>query len=515
MRDQTGLEHMIWVGEQPVATSLAFGKAKLSNRIAQPVALEAEPGIIHYRFDHDEQPYYVAQVALNSGDIAAEVALNVSSIAAAQNRLVWVLVASTLTVAAMGSTLGVFLARRISQPLVRLSDAAEEFRKGDLSSPVLVDAQVHEVWQVAQALENARIELQHTLSNLEQEKAWINHLLESIVEGIMTLDQKGRITFFSEGAERITGWKRDQVLNQPCDQIFRLVETEAAFSQSIPKPGARSTLMVELTGGNQASLSITRSQLAPFDLTHAEVVLVFRDVSEEEFVHRLLGDFLANIAHEFRTPLSALAASIELLMDQVSDLSADELQELLTSLHLGALGLQTLVDNLLESASIQARRFRVSPRRTDLGQVIANSVHTMQPLLDKYHQRLSIEMPAFVPEVIADGRRVEQVLVNLLSNANKYGPPDAEIRIDVKVTQEWVRVKVADRGPGIPERQRNQVFYRFMRPGLDTDSAKVGAGLGLSVVKAIIDAHGGQVGVDEHPGGGAVFWFTLPVAREL
>ncbi|MBN1666140.1 MAG: hypothetical protein JW862_03605, partial [Anaerolineales bacterium] len=245
-----------------------------------------------------------------------------------------------------------------------------------------------------------------------------------------------------------------------------------------------------------------------------EIALVFRDISEEEAVRRLLGHFLANVAHEFRTPLTALAASIELLMDQAGDLSPDELRELLTNLHLGTLGLQTLVDNLLESASIEAGRFHVTPRASDLGQIIAEASQTMRPLLEKYGQHLVINLPVSAPLVKADPRRIIQVLVNFLGNASKYGPPEAEIEIDVTTTPTLARVAVADHGPGIPAEGRRDLFQRFVFPEKSSQTAQAGAGLGLSVVKAIVEAHAGQVGVEDRLGGGSVFWFSLPLVKE-
>ena len=510
MRDQTGVEQTILVDGQPIATS--FNDKFKTDEHTQRTRFGANTISNHLIFEFDGQQYYSAWIPIISENIGAQVALNVSTISETQKRLVWILIGSILIVAAMGSGLGAFLARRISQPLVSLAETAEEFQKGDLSLEVVVDTRVKEVKEVAQALENARIDLGRTLDNLEQEKAWINHLLELIVEGIMTLDSEGRITYFSEGAERITGWTRDKILKRSCDEVFRLPELDSAFSQNFPLPGYRNKLVVELSGGRYSTLSISQAQLAPSEVRDAEIVLVFRDISEEVIIHRLLGDFLANIAHEFRTPLSALVASIELLMDQAPDLSDDELQELLNSLHLGAIGLQTLVDNLLESASIEAGRFHVTPRDSDLGGIISKAAQTMQPLLEKYCQHLVVEIPVSIPEVNADARRIEQVIVNLLSNASKYGPTDAQIKIIANREQDWVRVQVTDRGPGVSREQREHVFYRFTRPEPTSDSAKVGAGLGLSVVKAVVEAHGGKVGVDDHPTGGSIFWFTLPVA---
>jgi signal transduction histidine kinase len=207
-----------------------------------------------------------------------------------------------------------------------------------------------------------------------------------------------------------------------------------------------------------------------------------------------------------------VAASAELLLDQSPDLTAAELQELLASLHLGILGLQTLVDNLLESSSIETGHFRAYARPSSLGEIIVEAIRTMQPLLDRRRQHLTVELPAAIPVVQADPRRTVQVLVNLLSNAAKYSPDEAEIEIGATVPGNRVRVTVADQGPGIPAEERNVLFRRFAHPSTGNDYAKIGAGLGLSVVKAVVEAQGGQVGIEDRPGGGAVFWFTLPTA---
>jgi PAS domain S-box-containing protein len=505
MHAHTGLEHSLSVGGQLVATSLTAWPA---------LSCAASGDAGRSSFAVNGLPYYVACFPLDAGVLEAGVALEVTEIVVTQQRLVGTLIVSILAVVMVASLLGVLLARRISQPLAHLSAAAETMSKGDLDSPLDVEARVREVALVAQALEGARVDLKRTLAELREEKAWTDHLLESIVEGIVTLDRDSHVTFFSHGAERITGWQREQVLGQACDQIFRPFETDEPFSQLIPPPGRRQKISVELRDGRQAILAVTGARLLPPEGGDAQVALVFRDVSEAEAVHRLLGHFLANVAHEFRTPLSALAASVELLLDQAPDLSATELEELLNSVHLSVVGLQTLIDNLLESASIEAGRFRVYPRASTVREIIAEAIRVMRPLLDKRGQRLVVDLPDSMPVVRADARRTVQVLVNLLSNASKYGPDDVEIKVGAAVQGEWVRVTVADTGPGVPPEYRDDLFRRFVYPSSVSDKAQVGAGLGLSVVKAIVEAHGGKVGIDDRQGGGSVFWFTLPKVCE-
>jgi PAS domain S-box-containing protein len=382
---------------------------------------------------------------------------------------------------------------------------------GPLEGSPAPEPGAREVALLTQALDGARNDLQSTLAELRREKAWADHLLEAIGEGIVTLDRQGRITFFSQGAERITGWQRDEVLGQNCDRVFRPAESTEPFSRLIPGPGRRHRIPVETRDGRQVLLAVTGARLLPPEGGEARVALVFRDVSEEEAVHHLLGHFLANVAHEFRTPLSALAASVELLRDQAPDLTHSEMEELLASLHLGVRGLQALIDNLLESASIEAGHFRVKPRPAKLDGIIAEATSAMQPLLDKHDQRLVLELPAAFPVVQADPRRTVQVLSNLLSNASKYGPDDTEIVVRAVEANGFLRISVVDSGPGVPPRDRADLFRRFKRVGSDNEMAPAGAGLGLSVVKAIVEAQGGEVGMDDRPGGGSVFWFTLPL----
>ncbi len=516
MRAQTGLEHTLLAAGRPVATSI--GNGSLSSQTERSVMPEKCEQCV---YTVNDQPYYgyifsltTEAAAATKPEIEAEVALAVTDIAATQEGLVWAMVGSIVLAAAVGSGLGTLLARRINRPLTQLTAAATALSQGDLDSSMAIEAQVREITLVSRALEQARLDLLRTLAELRQEKAWTDHLLEAIVEGIITLDDDNRITFFSRGAEYITGWSRADVTGRSCDELFQPVETDKSFSEFIPPPDRRHKLMVEMAGGRQATLSITGARLIPPETGEARVALVFRDVSEEEAVHRLMGHFLANVAHEFRTPLSAAVASIELLLDQAPDLSPAELQELLTSLHLGLFGLQTLVDNLLESASIEAGRFHINPRQAQLSKIIAEAIRTMQPLLDKHGQRLVVELPAALPVVRADPRRTGQVLVNLLSNASRYGPDEAEITLGATVAEGWVRVTVADQGPGIQPEYRNDLFRRFVYPTADNDKTKYGAGLGLSVVKAVVEAHGGQVGIEDRPGGGSVFWITLPVEQE-
>jgi signal transduction histidine kinase len=332
------------------------------------------------------------------------------------------------------------------------------------------------------------------------------------MEGIITINYDSQITFFSRGAEHILGRHAGQAIGRKINDIFQLPNHQSDFDTILPAIlKERKNVDVLLPDHQIASLAITGARLSRPGEQETETVLVFRDISREEAVHRLLGQFLANTAHEFRTPLSSLEASIELLLDQAPELSQSELLELHTSLHIGLIGLHTLVDNLLESANIEARRFRISPRQCDLRDVIAEALQTMQPLLSKYQQNLTVELPIDDLLIKADPRRITQVLINLISNASRYGPSNSEIEIRTQINNDWVKIEVMDRGPGITPEYRKNLFSRFVYPQTSDHISTTGAGLGLSVVEAIVTAHGGEVGVEDRSGKGSIFWFRLPV----
>lgn len=511
MQDQTGLEHILLIDDEFIASSFPSAAARQASRL---LAEGEEGAFTRSTFALNGAPYYAIQLTLGRPGVVDEIALEVTDITLTQRRLMALVAASTLLVAAVGSILGVLLARRIGRPLLELTQAAATLSTDDLDTAVTVHSQVPEVTMVVRALEKARTDLWRTLHELRQTNAWNDHLLDSISEGIVVLDEETRITFFSPGAERITGWSQPEVYGRGCDEVFHLADSDEPFSRFLPQSGQPYKVTLALPDQRQVTLAVTSAPLSLPSIGKAGVALVFRDISDAERIHHLLGHFLANVTHEFRTPLSALAVSTELLVEQGADLSQNESKELLNSLHLGILGLQTLIDNLLESASLEAGRFRVYPRPTDLHQVITEAAQTMKPLQEKYSQRVHLEFSPDLPTVQTDPRRTTQVLVNLLSNAIKYSPDGAEIIVTAAEQEEVVRVAVLDQGPGVPPGYRPNLFRRLVYPSAELGKAQYGVGLGLSVVKAIVEAQGGQVGVVDRPEGGSAFWFTVPKGKE-
>jgi len=341
-------------------------------------------------------------------------------------------------------------------------------------------------------------------------------VLQSIQEGLALLDSGGRVTYLNSSAERITGWSAADALGQPLETLMPLAVVQGGLLERVAAAEKISQVNVLNRSGQELTLAITRSSLPARPGVTSRMVLVFRDVTEADAAQRLRSYFLANISHEFRTPLSALKASVELMLEEIEDLSKAETIELVKSLHFSVTGLQTLIDNLLESVSIEAGRFHIRRRPTDLHALVEDAHKLMQPLLERRNQQLVIDIPASLPSVAVDPMRLSQVLVNLISNASKYGPMDKPIELRVCLEEDaMLRFSVSDQGSGISAADRENVFRRFIRLDDDKDKAQYGVGLGLSVVKTIVESHGGQVGLDLRPGGGNIFWFTLPLKGKV
>lgn len=337
-------------------------------------------------------------------------------------------------------------------------------------------------------------------------------LIQSVPEGIIVIDDAGRVQFCNHGAEQIAGWPGGSANGESIDRVLPLAG-EGSLLERIRSNGPLPSLDIVRRDGRTVTLTVSCTSLGAADDPAARSVLVLRDVTESDAAQRLRSYFLANISHEFRTPLAALKASVELLLEDFGTLSPDETLSLLNSVHLSVTSLQTLIDNLLESVSIEAGRFQIRRRPTDLNTIVLDAAGVMKPLLERRNQELRIGIPPNLPRVSVDPLRLTQVLVNLLSNASKYGPMDRPIGLDLTLAEGCLKVAVSDYGEGIPEEERENVFRRFIR--LDNkDYAQYGVGLGLALVKAIVEEHGGTVGLDGRPGGGSVFWFTIPLQEE-
>jgi K+-sensing histidine kinase KdpD len=189
-------------------------------------------------------------------------------------------------------------------------------------------------------------------------------------------------------------------------------------------------------------------------------------------------ELLSSIAHEIRTPVTALATASELIREDLNDLGRDELLRIVETMHRGAIWLPGLVENLLCAATLTEGRLRIARRRIALGELAHDVTSVVEPLLRQHRQWIRVVERRDVCDMLGDGRRIGQALINLLVNASKHGQPGTRIDVLIARRRDHVRVSVADRGPGLPEQAAATLFSPFTR-GMDTNRAGIdGVGAG-------------------------------------
>ena len=215
---------------------------------------------------------------------------------------------------------------------------------------------------------------------------------------------------------------------------------------------------------------------------------------------------LATLAHELRGPLHSLSASATVLVEDLDELSPEQIKQMARAIQRRALWLQGLTENLLCAASVERGGLSVTPTPQDLRSVVEEAVLVVEPLLTRRGQTVAVRLPDCPAVALVDGRRVGQALANLILNASKYSDPGTRIEITLAPAEVggW-RISVADEGVGLPPGDVNALFEPYVRGDETTD----GLGLGLAVVKAIAAAHNGRVGAAPREGAGATFWIEL------
>jgi signal transduction histidine kinase len=222
-------------------------------------------------------------------------------------------------------------------------------------------------------------------------------------------------------------------------------------------------------------------------------------------------EFLGVISHELRTPIHVLMGFLRLLEKSMGGSPDDAPHGYLSRAKSATEVLARLVNDILDLRQMQAGTFRLRPGAVDVGAVARTAVTTMADLAAQKALRLDLALPPDLPSVWADGDRLTQVFVNLLSNAIKFTPDGGRVSVSLSAEAEALRVTVADTGIGIAPADRSRLFKPFTQLDMGQTRAAGGVGIGLSICAAIVNAHGGRIGVESEPGHGSRFWFSLPL----
>jgi PAS domain S-box-containing protein len=342
-------------------------------------------------------------------------------------------------------------------------------------------------------------------------------IISIAADAIISVDEEQRILIFNEGAVSTFGYSKEEVLGAPLSMLvperFRAAHHEhvrgfAAERGPARKMGERGGIVGLRKGGEEFPAEATISRLVIGGRRVLTVVL--RDVTERRRLERAREEVLAIVSHDLRTPLSAILTNVGTLL-RTGRGEDQEQRRLLERVQRSITVMSQLIEDLLDANRLEAGRFSVAPESLSIEEVLTQVVDVLQPLLIQKSLSLVCEVSPDLPQVLADPTRVRQIFMNLLGNAIKFTPRGGTVAVRSEPLGDLLRFSVTDTGPGIPEAEVGHLFDRFWQaPG----TAGLGTGLGLFIVKGIVEAHGGEIWAESEVGKGSSFLFTLPAARQ-
>jgi signal transduction histidine kinase len=408
---------------------------------------------------------------------------------------------------------GVILGQWVAAPVRALTAAAVRLGKGDFSTSIPPGGAA-EVGTLARTMEDMRRNLVDLTSTLRRREAEAQAVLSGIVEGVYAVDKNRAIRYLNPQAARLLNVDMATAIGRFCGDVLqpRDVNGLRPCDFDCPIVKARMEGTAQSIEWLQTSAGAARTTvIASSAMVDGLQVQVIRDETELEAVRRARDTVLANISHEFRTPLAAQLASIELLREGLTTLPVEARAELVLSLERGTVRLTQLIDNLLESTRIESGQLSIRHQSVALGDVFDDTRALIGSILVLRNQALEVELPEDLPLVDGDAMRLTQVFVNLLANASKFAPEGSVIRVGAaKQSDTRIIAWVEDEGPGVPDAAGATIFERFHR-GAAVEPEPGGLGLGLWIVKSIIDRHGGTIAAERTHGNRTRFNITLPV----
>jgi len=369
--------------------------------------------------------------------------------------------------------------------------------------------------QAAIAVHNAQL-----YERISQEKRRLDAILEYSADGVLILDAGHHVVVFNHALAQLTRWPAAEALGRHHDEVVQWarLETEldlgSAEAGGWPLPAAPRPLYVEgdlrRQPGGTVSVGITYAPLFDRDGRLVNIIANVRDITRFREADEIKSTFVSVVSHELKTPVALIKGYADTLLRTDACWQPETMQESLTVIVEESDRLNHLIDNLLDASRLQAGAFPLDKDQVALD-ALAERVASRFRTQTQVHE-IAVRFPPDLPVVEGDPARLEQVLNNLVSNAIKYSPHGGTIEISGHESPNDVVVSVADQGVGIPLEEHSRVFERFFRGTRERNQRTPGAGLGLYLAKAIVEAHGGRIWLTSNSGEGTVFSFAIPRA---
>ena len=393
------------------------------------------------------------------------------------------------------AALAFFFARSISRPVVELRDVARAIAAGDLSRrPAL--AAPGEVGELATALHRMSEQLGQRLEALEADDQLMTAVLESLEEGVIAVDERGMVIRVNQRARTLLG------VTSALPFARELLPREAVLREAIEEASGGTA-----TAATEVALSERTLAIASRPLLTGGAVVTVLELTVLRRLETIRRDFVANVSHELKTPLTAVSGYAETLLDD--GIPQEQRRRFVTTIHDNATRMQRIVDDLLDLSRIESGGWQPNVTSVDVDGVVRDVFTAMQPAASEKGLSLHAEIAPNASHVRADPTAFRQILLNLVENAVRYTRA-GRVTLRTRAAEDGIWVEVSDTGIGIAAEHLPRIFERFYRVDAGRSRAEGGTGLGLAIVRHLIDAHGGRVEATSTVGRGTTITVHFP-----
>jgi len=414
----------------------------------------------------------------------------------------WFLTLILLVIALVVSYL---MTRMMIAPLVRLAGAARALTK--LQEPIDGTSR-DEIRTLAQVIDSLQDELQQQLTRHDQERDLSRTVLRRMIESVIVLDPEEKVQFVNEAACRLLKFQASAVVGRKLWEVIRHRSIMEAAENALRNDVSLATeQVIDLPADRKVKVQATR-----LTGTHkGGAVLVLHDVTDMHRLERMRQDFFSNVSHELKTPLAAIQATVETLLDGALH-DPKHNMNFLGRINENVDRLNRLVNDLLELSRIETGQQTLDLNATPLVPALEACIQRLEHRAQARKQHLAIAGDSVQVDAHADDMALDQILDNLVDNAIKYTPEGGTITLKASQSAGQARIDIIDNGFGISEKDLPRIFERFYRADRARDRQDPGTGLGLSIVKHLVQAQGGNIDVKSNLGQGSCFTVSLPAA---
>ena len=426
------------------------------------------------------------------------------------------LLAASLVILIFGGLISLIYFRMFAARVERLKNFSRRIAEGDFRT-LPPERQRDELADLAGALNETAASMDRTIRSLSGERNRSSAILRSMVEGVAVVDARERIVFSNRAFSEILSLDASVIEGRPLIEVIRNSELLGLIRRALNgEEGLRSDIAMGIV--QQRSFSVTATPVQALDSASAEgqpsgAVVVLHDVTELRRLERVRQDFVANVSHEFKTPLTAIQGFAETLLSGALEDPTNN-RRFLEIIRDHATRLAGLTDDLLKLARIEAGKLEVEFVPVNILELVEQCAETALLKASRKQIAFETDVPSGLPAIRGDASLLREVLQNLLDNAIQYTPQAGRIRVTVAVNGREAVIAVSDTGIGIPLADQERIFERFYRVDAARSREAGGTGLGLSIAKHIVEAHGGRLWVESEIGHGSKFSFSISLANQ-